>query len=122
MELSKYELTQALLLAIKRINLALEHQEGLTRYGDHYLEQAKTLSIVALNLIEFLHHPNPELVQEELYTLISVTIEKIEASGASVPLTNAVVLVSDISSAIGNKWNPPQPYRADAIRKLIGTS
>ncbi len=60
-----------------------------------------------------------ELNKEELFAALGIAMEKIEAAGASVPLTEAVIIVGDIRSAIGNKWNESQKEAADRVRQAI---
>lgn len=60
-----------------------------------------------------------QLNQEELYEALGLLIQKIEACGASVQLTDAVILASDISAAVGNKWNRPQAERAAMVRAKL---
>ena len=48
-----------------------------------------------------------EKAQELIYSALRMLGHKIEACGASPELTDAVSLCSDLSSAIGNKYNLP---------------
>ena len=60
-----------------------------------------------------------QLNQEELFEALSLLCQKIEACGASPALTDAVILASDISAAVGNKWNPSQTQRAEMVRTKL---
>lgn len=44
---------------------------------------------------------------------------RIEKCGASVELTNAVTLCSDLASAIGNNWNPRDKNREQMVRNAL---
>lgn len=44
---------------------------------------------------------------------------RIEKCGASVELTNAVTLCSDLRGAIGNKWNPSDKYAEQRVRDTL---
>ncbi len=44
---------------------------------------------------------------------------RIERCGASPELTFAITLCSDLSGAIGNKWNPPDPYAAARVTAAL---
>ena len=57
-----------------------------------------------------------QLTQDETYEALGLVMEKIEASGASPELTDAVVIASDLRASIGNKWNPSSPERAKLVR------
>lgn len=59
------------------------------------------------------------LNQEEIYAALGLAMQKIEAAGASVELTNAVIVVGDIRRAIGNRWNPADEYAAQRVRELV---
>ena len=48
--------------------------------------------------------------QDLLHEALSEIINRIEACGASVELTHAVSLASDLQRAVGNKFNPSDPY------------
>ena len=57
------------------------------------------------------------ITYEEIYAALSALCARIEACGASIALTNAVILCSDIKQAVGNEWNAPDAYATDRIRK-----
>lgn len=59
------------------------------------------------------------LNQQELYHALHIAIEKIETCGASPALTDAVIWVAEIKSAVGNKWNIPQEYAAERVKKEL---
>ena len=59
--------------------------------------------------------------QELLYKTLGEIIDRIEACGASVELTRAVSLTSDLSQAIGNKYNPSDPYALIRVIKEVGS-
>lgn len=63
-----------------------------------------------------------QLNQEELFAALMELTQRIEACGASVELTHAVTLCSDIRGAVGNKWNPADPYAADRVRTAIAAA
>jgi len=44
---------------------------------------------------------------------------RIEACGASEPLTQAVILASDLLSATGNRWNPRDKYAEQRVRAAL---
>ena len=48
--------------------------------------------------------------QETLYKAVGEIVDRIEACGASPALTHAVSLASDLRQAIGNQYNPADPY------------
>lgn len=60
-----------------------------------------------------------QLNQEELFAALGLAMQKIEAAGAARELTDAVVIVGDIRSAIGNRWNRPQDQAAERVREQI---
>jgi hypothetical protein len=67
-----------------------------------------------------IHGSNPiQLNQGDLFKALGLAMEKIEAAGASVALTEAVTIVGDVRSAIGNQWNPAQATAAERVRKLF---
>lgn len=57
-----------------------------------------------------------KLTQEELFAALIKLGHRIEACGASVELTHAVTLCSDIRMAVGNQWNPSEQHAADRVR------
>lgn len=59
------------------------------------------------------------LSQDELFEALGLAMEKIEKAGASIALTDAVMIVGDIRASIGNKWNPAQPEAASRVRNII---
>ena len=61
------------------------------------------------------------LTQSELYAALGLAMQKIEAAGASTALTDAVVLVGEIRTAIGNEWNPAIPEAAEMVKRKIET-
>lgn len=63
-----------------------------------------------------------QLNQDELFEALSLLIQRIEACGASPALTDAVVLASDISASVGNRWNPSQPERTKMVRSKLKPS
>lgn len=48
--------------------------------------------------------------QDFLHKAIGEIIDRIEACGASPALTHAVTLAVDLRRAIGNQYNPADPY------------
>ena len=48
--------------------------------------------------------------QDLLYKTLSEIVDRIEVCGASVELTNAVSLTSDLRQVVGNEYNKPDPY------------
>lgn len=50
------------------------------------------------------------------YTALRELVQRIEKCGASVELTHAVTLCSDLASAIGNRWNPRDKYAEQRVR------
>lgn len=48
--------------------------------------------------------------QELLYKTLSEIVDRIEKCGASIELTHAVSLTSDLRQAVGNEYNPPNPH------------
>jgi hypothetical protein len=62
-----------------------------------------------------------QLNQEELHEGLFKLVQLIEECGGSPALTNAVVLASDLRQAVGNQYNPPNPYAGDRVRKILGT-
>lgn len=54
--------------------------------------------------------------QEFLFKVLEEITNRIEKCGASIELTNAVSLVSDLRQAIGNKYNPASEY---ALKRVI---
>jgi PRTRC genetic system protein C len=59
------------------------------------------------------------LSQEELYAALIKLGWRIEACGASVELTHAVTLCSDIRQSIGNQFNPADSYAAQRVRQTL---
>ncbi len=59
------------------------------------------------------------LKPDEIFAALGLAMEKIEAAGASTALTDAVVIVGEIRSAIGNRWNPAQIEAAKRVRAQI---
>lgn len=67
-----------------------------------------------------IHGSNPiQLSQGDLFKALGLAMEKIKSAGASVALTEAVTIVGDVRSAIGNQWNPAQASAAERVRKLF---
>jgi hypothetical protein len=60
--------------------------------------------------------------QETIFAALIELGRRIEACGASVELTNAVILCSDLRHAIGNKWNPADEYAEQRVRDALKTS
>jgi hypothetical protein len=60
--------------------------------------------------------------QELLYKTLREIGRRIEACGASPELTHAVCLTSDLSSAVGNKENPADPYALLRVIKATKAS
>ena len=48
--------------------------------------------------------------QETLYKAVGEIVDRIEACGASIEITHAVSFASDLRQAIGNQYNPADPY------------
>lgn len=63
-----------------------------------------------------------QLGRDELFAALRELSYCIEACGASPELTHAVSLCGDISSAVGNQWNPSNPYAADRVRDALKVS
>jgi hypothetical protein len=59
-----------------------------------------------------------ELLHPALYELC----QRIERCGASVELTQAVTLCSDLRQAIGNKWNPRDKWAEGRVRAALPAS
>lgn len=60
--------------------------------------------------------PNKSLpVHSALYLLC----RRIEACGASPELTHAVTLASDLMRAVGNQYNPADPFAAERVRQAV---
>lgn len=59
---------------------------------------------------------NKAIEQEFLFQAIGEIINRIEKCGASIELTHAVSLASDLHSAIGNKWNPANSYALERVK------
>lgn len=59
------------------------------------------------------------LTNAEVYRALQEIGYRIERCGASVELTHAVSLVSDLRQAIGNVWNPPDKYAAERVRVVL---
>lgn len=55
---------------------------------------------------------DPEL----LFSALGEIADRIERSGASPELTNAVSLVSDLRMAIGNQYNPANKYALERVQ------
>lgn len=51
------------------------------------------------------------------YQALRELCQRIEKCGASVELTNAVTLCSDLASAIGNRWNPRDKQAEQRVRE-----
>lgn len=60
--------------------------------------------------------------QEFVFEALSELTRRIEACGASVELTNAVILCSDLKMAIGNRWNPADRYAEDRVRAMLAAA
>lgn len=61
-------------------------------------------------------------VLELAYPALRELVQRIERCGASVELTQAVVLASDLCSAIGNRWNPRDKYAEQRVREALPTA
>ena len=57
--------------------------------------------------------------QELLYSVVGEILFRIEHCGASVEITSASSLASDLKQAIGNQWNEPDAYALQRIQKAI---
>ena len=57
--------------------------------------------------------------QDLVYMALIEICHRIEKCGASVELTSAVSLASDLSQAIGNKSNPPNIYALDRVKQEL---
>lgn len=53
--------------------------------------------------------------QEMLYAALGKIVDRIEACGASIELTHAVTLASDLRQAVGNRFNPANSYALDRV-------
>jgi hypothetical protein len=51
-----------------------------------------------------------------LYGALTLAMQKVERLGASKELTDLVVLLGNVKSVIGNRWNPANPY---ALKPLV---
>jgi hypothetical protein len=89
------------LTTLPSVNVSVEKIEKLTT---HHLVDASELS---------------PLLGSELYEAMREVINRIERCGASVELTHAVTLASDLLQAIGNRWNPPDKYAAQRVRAAL---
>lgn len=58
--------------------------------------------------------------QETIFAALGELTRRIEACGASVELTHAVTLCSDLRMAIGDQWNPADKYAEERVRKELG--
>ena len=56
------------------------------------------------------------------YAALGELVQRIEKCGASIELTNAVTLCSDLRMAIGNRWNPKDKYAEVRVRRELGTT
>ena len=59
------------------------------------------------------------LSTSEIYAALRELGERLERCGASLELTHAVTLASDLREAIGNDWNQPDTYAAQRVRAAI---
>lgn len=48
--------------------------------------------------------------QDLLYKTLGEIVDRIETCGASPELTRAISLASDLQQAVGNQYNPADPY------------
>lgn len=60
-----------------------------------------------------------QLNQEELFEALVLLAQKIEECGASPELTDAVILASDLSASVGNRFNRSDPDRAKMVRAKL---
>lgn len=60
-----------------------------------------------------------EAAREFLHDALYEICQRIEKCGASVELTNAVMLASDLLQAIGNRHNPPNEYAAQRVLEAL---
>ncbi len=63
---------------------------------------------------------NKATEQEFLFAAMGEIVNRIERCGASIELTHAVSLASDLRQAIGNQFNPANSYALDRVKKEIG--
>jgi hypothetical protein len=63
-----------------------------------------------------------DMDQETIFAALVELGRRIEACGASVELTNAVILCSDLRMAVGNQWNPPDEYAEQRVRKALAVT
>ena len=63
---------------------------------------------------------NKHINQDFLFIVIGEIINRIERCGASVELTHAVSLASDLRQAIGNKYNKANEFTFERIKKELG--
>lgn len=56
------------------------------------------------------------------YQALRELCQRIEKCGASVELTHAVTLCSDLASAIGNRWNLRDKYALERVRTAINAA
>ena len=53
--------------------------------------------------------------REFLFSVLGEIVSRIERCGASLELTSAVSLAFDLKQAIGNQWNPANPYALERV-------
>lgn len=92
------------------------------------VDLAECLRILNARLHDIILSPAERRELEEAATLIDLSyqalrelVQRIEKCGASVELTNAVTLASDLAAAIGNKWNPRDKNREQMVRDALSS-
>lgn len=63
--------------------------------------------------------PDPEKLLELVYSGLRLLVDRIERCGASVELTQAVILCSDLASAVGNQYNKRDEYAQKRVRDAL---
>jgi hypothetical protein len=53
------------------------------------------------------------------YQALRELVNRIERCGASVELTHAVILASDMQQAVGNRWNQRDKYAEERVRAAL---
>lgn len=56
---------------------------------------------------------------EFLFAALGEIVNRIELCGASIELTNAVSLASDLRQAIGNQWNYANTFALKRVQAVI---
>lgn len=59
---------------------------------------------------------------EFLFVALGEIVDRIERCGASTELTHAVSLISDLRQAVGNRWNPANPYSLRRVESALSVN